>query len=76
MDLAADIITCLLRSKDNIIKRRITAATFAADIYNIWRAQNLALSKNQILSAQQTVKTIKEQVRHKILFLNKHTCTY
>jgi len=45
VDPAAHLITCLPRSKDSRIKRRIIAAIFAIAIYNIWRVQNQALFK-------------------------------
>ena len=56
--------------------KQITFAIFAAGIYFIWLARNQLVFNNLRISATQTVKMIKDQIRHRFLFLNNSTCTY
>ncbi|KAJ8426496.1 hypothetical protein Cgig2_029238 [Carnegiea gigantea] len=56
--------------------QQISCAIFAATIYFIWYARNQLMFKNHRISAQHTVRMIKTQIRHRILFLNSLTCTF
>ncbi|KAJ8449648.1 hypothetical protein Cgig2_005670 [Carnegiea gigantea] len=66
----------LARYKAPKAHRQISYAIFAAGIYFIWYARNQRLFKNHRISASQIVCTIKEQIRHRFLFLNTPTCNY
>ncbi|KAJ8426027.1 hypothetical protein Cgig2_015849 [Carnegiea gigantea] len=57
-------------------QKQITYAIYAASIYFIWYARNQFIFKNHRITAQHTANMIKEQVRHRILFLNTLSCKY
>ena len=66
----------ILRSKAPKAHKQITSAIYAAAIYFIWQARNQLLFKNRSISAQATVISIKEQIRHRILFLSTLSSSY
>jgi len=66
----------ILRSKAPKAHKQITSAIYAAAIYFIWHARNQLLFKNQSIPAQITVTSIKEQIRHRILFLSTISNSY
>jgi len=51
-------------------EKQITSAIVSAPIYHIWSARNHALFRSIHTPTRQTVTQIKEQVIHRILYLN------
>jgi len=69
-----DIIASLSAYKAPKAHKQITYAIFPTGNYSIWYARNQTLFKNLQIPASQTVNMIKNQVRHRILFLNSISC--
>ena len=66
----------LSRFKAPRTHKQISYAIFAATLYFIWYVRNQLLFRNHLIVAQSTVCMIKEQIRHRVLFLNNLSCKY
>ena len=55
---------------------QIAYAIYAAAIYHIWYARNQCLFKNQCIPIDHTIRQIKNQIQHRVLFLNTVSRTY
>ena len=71
-----NLMNAMLKSSGAKTKKHIICAITSAAIYLLWRARNQAIFNKQVISAKQTVYLIKEQVRHKILYLNTISSKY
>ncbi|KAJ8431470.1 hypothetical protein Cgig2_033984 [Carnegiea gigantea] len=70
-----DLIHSMLNIKGKV-KASISYAIFAAGVYYIWRARNVALFKQSQWATPSVVKEIKEQIKTRILFLHSISAKY
>ncbi|KAJ8420248.1 hypothetical protein Cgig2_033519 [Carnegiea gigantea] len=63
------MLSMIKHTKEPKTRKLITGAIMTAAIYNIWRARNPAMFKNQILPVTHIVKGIREQIKYRILYL-------
>ena len=66
----------LSRFKAPRVHKQISFAILAATIYFIWYARNQLQFRNHCIVAQTTVCMIREQIRHRVLFLHNFSCKY
>ncbi|KAJ8436669.1 hypothetical protein Cgig2_006379 [Carnegiea gigantea] len=66
----------MLQAKGPKARKQITGIIVTVAIYNTWRARNQAIFRTQIIPTKQTIRMIKEQVRHRILFLHSISKKY
>ena len=64
------MLSMIKHIKELKTRKLITGAIMTAAIYNIWRARNHAMFKNQILPVTHIVNGIREQIRYGILYLH------
>ena len=69
-------IAFLLKLKGTQSYKKASYAIFSASIYHIWSARNYHIFKKQSFRAQTVIMKIKEQVRQRLLYLNKYTGKY
>ncbi|KAJ8419448.1 hypothetical protein Cgig2_023654 [Carnegiea gigantea] len=70
-----DLIHSMLNIKGKV-KASISYAIFAAGVYYIWRARNVAPFKQTQWATPSVVKEIKEQIKTRILFLHSISAKY
>ncbi|KAJ8441866.1 hypothetical protein Cgig2_034125 [Carnegiea gigantea] len=70
------ITTALLKLRVSKASKSITYAIFTSVIYYIWSTRNQVIFRHQIQPHQRTFQTIKEQVIHRILYINSLTHKY
>ncbi|KAJ8423617.1 hypothetical protein Cgig2_015706 [Carnegiea gigantea] len=66
----------LLKMKRDKQSKQITFAIFLVVIHHTRLARNNAQLKHQIIQAKDTIKIIKEQILHRVVFLHTHTKKY
>ena len=74
--MQTDMTMALSKYRAPKAHQQISYAIFAATIYFIGNAQNQSIFKGRYIPTRHTVATIKEQIRHRILFLHSCLCNY
>lgn len=64
------IIRRLQRSKMTIFRKKVVLTTLAALVYEIWKARNWYIWKNEIFSMERMISQLRIVVKNRVVVLN------